>query len=94
MASSHAFLAPFRVILTLQAGCLFPRVTLRSNLSALPSGTLFAKTVYHLSGLTEEGTHLSGPADVAALLLFNYDAACFLETANTNKALFVEAGRR
>lgn len=67
MASSRAFLAPLRLILTLQAGCLFPRVTLRGNLSVLPSGTLFAETIYHLSGLTEEGTHLSGPADVARL---------------------------
>lgn len=54
----------------------------------------FVSTVYHLSGLTEEGTHLSSLADAASLLLFNYGAACFLETAKTNKALFKEAGRR
>lgn len=64
------------------------------NPSTLPSATLFVQTIYHLSGLTTEGTHLSGPANVATLLWFNYDAACFQETAKTNKTPFLEAGRR
>lgn len=38
--------------------------------------------------------HISSPADVAALLLFNYIAAGFLATTKANKALFQEAERR
>lgn len=86
-------LCPFTLILLLQAEYVCTGHTMQHpQLCALKP--LFVRTIYHLSGLAEEGTHLLSLADVATLLLFNYSAACFLETTKTNKPPFEEAGRR
>lgn len=89
-----SFLCPFILILVLQAEYMCVLVTRCSTFQLCALKPLFVRTIYHLSGLAEEGTHLLSLADVATLLLFNYSAACFLETTKTNKPLFEEAGRR
>lgn len=74
----NVFPAQFLLFFTLRVGHL---VTGQDKHAAIPQPSLlqpvFVESIYHLSGLTLEGTHLSGPAIVAALLLFHYDAASF-----------------
>lgn len=56
-------------------------MSIRRAATAQPSllQPFIVESIYHLSGLTLEGKHLSGPAVVSALLVFNYDAVSFQE---------------